>query len=295
MQLVGALALTDQLKPSAKPTVLALRRAGVEVWMVTGDNAATAHYCAKQAGISPERVVAKALPETKALEVRRLQGKGHVVALVGDGINDSPALAQANVGMAVGAGTQVALEAADMVLIRDDLHSVAVAMDLAQTVFLRIRLNYVWATGYNLFAVPTAAGLVMPLVHGFHMRPEVAAACMAFSSIAVVLSSLHLNMYVPPPMDGSWRQQGVGGDSRAAVLGNVMGWVSGKLGVAKGRGGSATKGRYRPLGVDDDYEEESGVASSPRGGGNLRQYGATPVLAPEVVHAASSESNPFED
>lgn len=300
MRLLGCLALTDQLKPSAKPTVAALRRAGVQVWMVTGDNAATAHYCAKQAGILPEHVVAKALPETKALEVRRLQAKGHVVALVGDGINDSPALAQANVGMAVGAGTQVALEAADMVLIRDDLHSVSIALDLAQTVFLRIRLNYVWATAYNLFAVPTAAGLVMPLIHGFHMRPEVAAACMAFSSIAVVLSSLHLNLYKPPPMDG----RGAGSEFNdtnnfLASLGALVGWVTGKMDELGKRHHTAasTKGRYRPVGVnDDDYDEEVGVATSPRSVGGNRQYGATPALTttPEVVHAAG-DSNPFED
>jgi P-type Cu+ transporter len=193
-QLIGALALTDQLKPSAKSTVQSLKRQGIEVWMVTGDAQAPALHAAKQAGIDPQFVVSKALPEGKVLEVKRLQGKGKVVALIGDGINDSPALAQADIGIAIGAGTQVALEAANMVLIRHDLHGVCVALDLAQTVFFRIKLNYVWALGYNLFGVPTAAGMIMPIVHGFHLRPEIAAACMAFSSIAVVLSSLSLNL-----------------------------------------------------------------------------------------------------
>ena len=196
--------------------------------------------------------------------------------------------------MAVGAGTQVALEAADMVLIRDDLHAVLLALDLARAVFLRIKLNYVWALAYNLFGVPTAMGLVLPVEHGFHMRPEVAAACMAFSSIAVVLSSLALNLYKPPPLGGrrgaSGRGSGGGALAGTGVLGDfadavglsaVVGWVSDRIDAASASRG----GRYKRV---DAFDEEDAVLNAGLVGNGPRLYGA-------AVKAASHDENPFFD
>jgi Cu+-exporting ATPase len=280
---VGALALTDQLKPSANNTVRNLERNGIEVWMITGDAEAPARYTATQAGIDPNRVIAKALPETKALEVKRLQGQGKMVALIGDGINDSPALAQADVGIAIGAGTQVALEAANMVLIRDDLHGVSIALDLAKTVFFRIKLNYVWALGYNLFGVPTAAGVVMPFIHGFHLRPEIAAACMAFSSIAVVLSSLSLNLYKPPQSGVNWIED----DGVMSVIKNVISWSVDSI-INQNK-----KGHYTRVNDFDEEEDEndeemggSGQVSRRSNASGGVNYGATIV---------PHEPNPFTD
>ena len=294
MVLVGCLALSDELKASARPTVLALQRLGIACWMVTGDNLAAAHHAAAACGIRRERVVAGTLPEGKVREVRQLQQAGHVVALVGDGINDSPALAAADVGVAVGAGTQVALEAADMVLIRDDLHAVLVALDLAQAVFLRIKLNYVWALAYNLFGIPTAMGLVLPIVHGFHLRPEVAAACMAFSSIAVVLSSLALNLYKPPPLGGragsSFSHSSAGGGGGSGLVAMVVGWVSDRIDAASASSGGRYK-RVDPNDYDDaafDQEESQSLGHWGRNAHQPKLYGA-------AAKAQRPEENPFFD
>ena len=159
---VGVLGVADCTKPDAAQAISALRSMGIDVWMVTGDNRTTAESIALELEIPKDRVVAAAMPGDKVNKVRDLQRDGKIVAVVGDGINDSPALALANLGIALGAGSQVATEAADMVLIRDQLVDVVMALHLAKVVFNRIKLNFVWATAYNFVAIPFAAGLYYP-------------------------------------------------------------------------------------------------------------------------------------
>ncbi|CAM9325706.1 unnamed protein product [Phaeothamnion confervicola] len=165
--------------------------------MLTGDNKGAALAVAARVGIAGAHVAAGVLPAQKARKIAELQARGDVVAMVGDGVNDSPALAAADVGIAIGAGTQVAVEAAAMVLVRSNLNDVVVALDLSRAVFNRIRLNFFWAMGYNLLALPLAAGLLMPAL-GLGLTPEFAAAMMALSSTLVVASSLALKLYRPP-------------------------------------------------------------------------------------------------
>lgn len=194
---VGVLGIADSAKPEALSTVRALRGLGVDVWMLTGDSRTTAEALADQFEIPKERVLAGVLPRDKVGKVAELQRLGQFVAMVGDGVNDSPALAQADLGVAIGAGTEVAIEAADMVLVRSDLHDLVVALDLAQAVFARIKVNFVWAVVYNLLAVPYAAGIWFPLTHVV-LPPQYAALAMALSSVSVVLSSSALWLYRRP-------------------------------------------------------------------------------------------------
>lgn len=195
--LAAAVAIQDPIKPEARGAVAALRGMGVEPWMVTGDNWRTARAVAGQLCI--EQVAAEVMPAGKVAKVRELQASGRGgVAMVGDGINDSPALAAADVGVAVGSGTDVAVEAADYVLMRSDLEDVVVALDLSRRIMARIRLNYAWALGYNVLMIPVAAGALFPLTHA-QLPPWVAGACMALSSVSVVGSSLLLRRYRKPP------------------------------------------------------------------------------------------------
>eukprot|EP00249_Psilotum_nudum_P020231 c27613_g1_i1 orf=530-3580(+) len=193
--LVGVIGVADPLKKEAASVVKALKQMGIQSVMVTGDNWRTARAVAKEAGI--EKVMAEVLPAGKAAAVQALQKDGAVVGMVGDGINDSPALAAADVGMAIGAGTDIAIEAADYVLMRNDLEDVITAIDLSQKTFNRIRWNYVFAMGYNIVAVPVAAGVLYPFL-GIRLPPWVAGAAMAFSSVSVVCSSLLLRKYNKP-------------------------------------------------------------------------------------------------
>ena len=169
----------------------------IRVIMCTGDNRRTAQVVAKELGISVENTVAEALPSTKHDLVRKLQSEGHVVAMIGDGINDSPALAAADLGVSVGTGTDIAMEAADVVLMKNDLRDVITALDLSRTTFNRIRLNFVWALGYNTLGIPIAAGVFFPLVK-VRLPPELAAFAMAMSSVSVIMSSLALKLYRKP-------------------------------------------------------------------------------------------------
>jgi copper-transporting P-type ATPase V len=181
----GVLAVADELKPHAADVVRALRSRGVDVVMITGDNQVTATAVAGRAGI--DRVVADVLPGQKAAEVERLQGEGRVVAMVGDGVNDGPALAQADLGIALGTGTDVAIESSDITLIRGDVRGVPASIDLSRRTFRVIVENLVWAFGYNAAAIPLAAlGLLSPVVAG---------AAMAFSSVSVVSNSLRLRRF----------------------------------------------------------------------------------------------------
>ena len=191
---LGLIAVADVLKPEAPATVAALRAAGVSIVMLTGDHRATAEAIARQAGI--ERVLAEVAPEAKAAEITALQAEGRRVAMVGDGINDAPALAQADVGIAMGSGTDVAIEAADVTLMRGDLGGVTAALGLSRSTIRIVKQNLVWAFGYNVVLIPVAAGLLYP-VAGILLSPMLAGAAMAFSSVSVVTNSLRLKRWSP--------------------------------------------------------------------------------------------------
>lgn len=199
-RVVGGVALADKVRAEAAGVVAALQAAGVRVAMLTGDNPSTAHAVAHQVGIPPADVRAEVLPHEKGEVVQALQAEGFVVAMVGDGLNDSVALAQADAGVALGGGADVALEAADVVLVRPDLTLLYTALHLSRATFRRIVWNYVWAMGYNITAVPLAAGVFFPLTHT-SIHPAVAGLAMAFSSVSVVVSSLLLKRYQPPTLD----------------------------------------------------------------------------------------------
>lgn len=193
--LIGVLGIADPLKREAAVVVEGLGKMGIRPVMVTGDNWRTAKAVAKEVGILD--VKAEVMPAGKAEVIREFQRDGSVVAMVGDGINDSPALAAADVGMAIGAGTDVAIEAADYVLMRNNLEDVITAIDLSRKTFRRVRLNYVFAMAYNVIAIPVAAGVFYPWIR-LELPPWVAGACMALSSVSVVCSSLLLRTYKKP-------------------------------------------------------------------------------------------------
>ncbi|KAF7824248.1 copper-transporting ATPase HMA4-like [Senna tora] len=194
-KIAGAFSVTDPVKPEAKRVISFLHSMGILSMMVTGDNCATATAIANEVGI--DEVHAETDPLGKADKIKDLQGKGMIVAMVGDGINDSPALVAADVGMAIGAGTDIAIEAADVVLVKSSLEDVITAIDLSRKTMSRIRLNYIWALGYNILGMPIAAGILYPFT-GIRLPPWLAGACMAASSLSVVSSSLLLQFYKKP-------------------------------------------------------------------------------------------------
>ncbi len=187
-------AIADTLKENSAQAVARLKKMGLDVLMITGDKERTALAIARSVGI--DRVLAEVMPGDKAAEVKRLQSEGRVVAMTGDGINDAPALAQADVGIALGSGTDVSLEAGDIVLVRDDLMDVVSAIELGKKTMSKIKQNFFWALVYNLVLLPIAAGAFYPVL-GLVLKPEFAALAMAFSSVSVVSNSLLLGRYSP--------------------------------------------------------------------------------------------------
>jgi Cu+-exporting ATPase len=193
--LAGVLAVADSIRPEAAAAISRLRAMGVAVHMLTGDRRETALAVAGQVGIDADHVLAEVLPSGKAEQVRQLQIQGRKVGMVGDGINDAPALVQADVGVAMGSGTDVAIESADITLLRSDLRAVPEALTLARATMRTIRRNLFWAFVYNIIGIPLAAGVLYP-VTGWLLSPVVASAAMAMSSVCVVTSSLRLRKAV---------------------------------------------------------------------------------------------------
>ena len=189
---VGIVAAADTLKEYAKETIKALKRLGKEVIMITGDNRRTGEAIARQLGM--KKVLSEVLPPDKANEIKKLQEKGLRLAMVGDGINDAPALTQADIGIAIGTGTDVAIESGDIVLIKDDLRDVVTAIDLSRYTMKKIRQNLFWAFFYNSVTIPVAAGVLYPST-GFLLNPIIAGAAMSFSSVSVVSNSLLMKRY----------------------------------------------------------------------------------------------------
>lgn len=195
-QAAGVIAVADTIKPTSPAAVGAMRRLGLRVILLTGDSRLVAEAIARQAGI--EDVLAETLPEGKADAVARLQAEGRVVAMVGDGINDAPALARADVGIAIGTGTDIALEAAGITLVGGDLGGVVTAVTLSRATVRNIKQNLAFAFGYNSIGIPLASGLVYALTHHGLLSPMIASAAMALSSISVVTNALRLRWFRPP-------------------------------------------------------------------------------------------------
>ncbi|MBW6451909.1 MAG: heavy metal translocating P-type ATPase [DPANN group archaeon] len=190
-KLLGMVAVADTIKDTSKEAILELKKLGIKVYMITGDNKRAAKTIANQCGV--DEFFAEVLPKDKAGYVKKLQGEGHVVAMVGDGINDAPALAQAEIGIAMGSGTDVAMETGDIVLMKDDLRDVAKAIKLSRMTMVKIKQNMFWALIYNTLGIPVAAGLLYPM-WGILLNPMLAGGAMALSSVSVVSNSLLLKM-----------------------------------------------------------------------------------------------------
>jgi len=188
-ELIG---IADTLMPNSKEAIKHLHQMGIRTAIITGDNERVGKAIAKEVGI--DEVLAEILPQEKAAKIKNLQEKGNVVAMIGDGINDAPALAQANLGIALGSGTDIAMETGELVLIKNGLLDVITAIDLSKYTLRKIKQNLFWAFFYNSIGIPVATGILYPLT-GWLLNPAIAAAAMAFSSVSVVLNSLLMKGY----------------------------------------------------------------------------------------------------
>ncbi|MHA1926118.1 MAG: HAD-IC family P-type ATPase, partial [Candidatus Thorarchaeota archaeon] len=198
-QMLALVAIADKLKETSIQAVESLKKMGIEVWMITGDKKATAHAIAETVGI--EKVLAEVLPADKAAKIKELQDTGLIVAMAGDGVNDAVALAQANVGIALGSGTDVSVETGDIVLVKDDLLDVVTGIQLGGRTMSKIKQGFFWALIYNIALLPIAAGLLFPSA-GLVLRPEFAGLAMALSSVSVVTNALLLNRFKPSIPEG---------------------------------------------------------------------------------------------
>ena len=211
---LGVIAAADVVKPTSREAIARLQEMGMDVIMLTGDNARTAEAIKKQVGI--KTVIADVLPQDKEEKVRQLQEQGHKVAMVGDGINDAPALARADVGIAIGAGTDVAIESADIVLMKSDLMDAASAVSLSRAVMRNIKQNLFWAFFYNAIGIPVAAGVLYPAFH-ILLHPMIGAAAMSFSSVSVVSNALRLRFFTP-----KWKHESGTADLQTTGNGGMM-------------------------------------------------------------------------
>ena len=191
-ELIGIIAVADTIKESSKEAIDELHKMKIEVLMITGDNERTAKAIARQIGI--DNVIADVLPEEKAKKIKDLQKKGKIVAMVGDGINDAPALAQSDLGIAIGSGTDIALETGSIVLVKNDLRDVINSIKLSRYTLKKIKQNLFWAFAYNVALIPVAAGILYPFM-GLLLDPVLAAFAMAFSSVTVVGNSLLMKKF----------------------------------------------------------------------------------------------------
>ncbi|KAH7153217.1 hypothetical protein EDB81DRAFT_450078 [Dactylonectria macrodidyma] len=250
-QYTGHLCLADSIKEGAKAAISVLHRMGIKTAIVTGDQRSTALAVAAAVGIAPDNVYAGVSPDQKQAILKQLQAQGEIVGMVGDGINDSPALATADVGIAMASGTDVAMEAADVVLMRPtDLMDIPSALHLSRSIFRRIKMNLAWACMYNAIGLPIAMGFFLPL--GFHMHPMMAGFAMACSSVSVVVSSLLLKTWKRP----SWMDEEAEPKGGLRWMGGrgIVGWFRETFG--RTRGASKESG-YVPL---DDLEAAEGRA-----------------------------------
>ncbi|KAG7355582.1 copper-translocating P-type ATPase [Nitzschia inconspicua] len=193
----AVLGVADEVKEEAANSVRYLKKMGLDIWMITGDSKRTAHAIARQLNLHTDRVIAEALPSSKVDLVQRLQSEGKIVAMVGDGVNDSPALAEADVGISMGTGAEIANEASDMVIVSGKVSGTCTALHLSRVIFRRIQWNFGFSMIYNVLSIPLAAGVFFPIFHT-RLPPTIAAIAMALSSVSVVFSSLALRLYSPP-------------------------------------------------------------------------------------------------